>query len=159
MIYVSKKYGGNRCGDSGNGGTPYRAAREAGVDLRCVLPPEEIFVTGDAQRIAQILINLISNALRHTPAGGRRDRGTPQTTQQAIVSVIDTGEGISAEDQLHVFDRFYRVEKSRSRDQGGSGLGLSIARSLVETQGGRISVRSEEGKGAAFKFWLPAVTQ
>jgi len=137
----------------------HSSAREAGVDLRCVLPPEEIFVTGDAQRIAQILINLISNALRHTPAGGSVIVELLQQQQRALVSVIDTGEGISVEDQLHVFDRFYRVEKSRSRDQGGSGLGLSIARSLVETQGGKIWVESEEGKGAAFKFWLPAVTQ
>ena len=77
--------------------------------------------------------------------------------QSALVSVTDNGEGIPKEELAYVFNRLYRVEKSRSRDQGGSGLGLSIAKSLVEAHSGKIWVESEEGFGAAFKFSLPLI--
>lgn len=108
----------------------------------------------DTQAIGRVLNNLIGNALRHTPAQGRVSvwvRRNPNVE----VTVSDTGEGIRAEDIPHVFERFYRGEKSRSRATGGAGLGLAIARGIVQAHGGEINVESEMGKGAQFTFRLP----
>ncbi len=134
------------------------SAREKKIDLTFDLPAQEIFVMGDSQRLSQVLINLISNAIQHTAVNGKIKVWMRKQDQSVIVAVIDNGEGIPKEELPFIFDRLYRVEKSRSRDQGGSGLGLSIARSLVEAQAGKIWVESEEGQGAAFKFSLPLST-
>ncbi|HEY4689714.1 MAG TPA: HAMP domain-containing sensor histidine kinase [Anaerolineae bacterium] len=112
------------------------------------LPP----VRADAERVAQVLRNLLSNALRHTSPGGLIRVIASSTPGWVEVSVSDTGEGIAAEDVPHVFDRFWRSDKSRARETGGSGLGLAIARRLIEAQGGQIGVESELGKGS--RFWL-----
>jgi signal transduction histidine kinase len=130
------------------------AARQ-GVTLAGDVAPGVDPVTMDVQRIGRVLNNLIANALRYTPAGGTvRVRAAPEGDGVAI-EVCDTGEGIQPEDLPHVFERFYRGEKSRSRSTGGAGLGLAIARALVEAHGGRIGVESAPGRGACFRFNLP----
>ena len=110
----------------------------------------------DAQKISRVLANLVGNALRHTPAGGLVSvRATP-TPAGVQVQVSDTGEGISADDLPHVFEQFYRGEKSRSRATGGAGLGLAIAKAIVEAHGGRIWAESQAGHGTHFIFTVPS---
>lgn len=113
-------------------------------------------VQGDADRLAQVLRNLLSNALRHTPAGGQVTVQVRQTDGQVQLQVADTGSGIPPEDLPHIFDRFYRGDKSRSRQGGGAGLGLAIARQLVLAHGGQIRVESAPDQGATFTITLPA---
>jgi signal transduction histidine kinase len=107
----------------------------------------------------QIVTNLLGNALQYTPGGGRVTVSVTQLDRELQVSVLDTGLGIAPQHQPHLFDRFYRVDKSRSRSSGGgSGIGLTIARHLVEAHGGRIWVVSEgERKGSLFAFTLPCI--
>ena len=109
----------------------------------------------DSQRIKQVVYNLLENAVAHTPPEGRITVRAWQEENQVFVSVADTGEGIPAEDLPFIFERFYRVDKSRTRATGGTGLGLTIARRLVEAHGGRIDVRSQPGQGSTFTFSLP----
>jgi signal transduction histidine kinase len=119
------------------------------------LPPVEI----DLQRIMQVLQNLLTNALRHTATGGRITVLARRTADGMVaVSVEDTGSGIAPEDLPHIFERFYRADSSRSRATGGSGLGLTIARRLVESHGGSIGVESAVGHGSRFTFTLPVAT-
>jgi len=131
-----------------------KAAAQA-VTLALDAPPSLPPVHADGQRIAQVLTNLLGNALRYTPEGGHVDLALRSEQPSVLVSVSDTGSGIAAEDLPHVFDRFYRADKSRSREGGGSGLGLAIARSIVEAHGGRIWAESEIGKGTTIAFTLP----
>lgn len=107
-------------------------------------------VAVDAPRMQRVLTNLIGNALRHTPAGGRVEVRVLGQDGHVQVEVADTGEGIAPEDQAHIFDRFYRGEKSRSRESGGAGLGLAIARGIVEAHRGRIRLESGPGQGSRF---------
>ncbi len=103
--------------------------------------------------------NLVSNAVRHTPRGGRvtlRAYAVDAGGGTVLVEVADTGSGIPARDLPHVFDRFWRAEKSRSRRTGGSGLGLAIVRKLVEAHGGTVEAASTEGEGSTFVLRLPA---
>lgn len=117
-------------------------------------------VQADADRLAQVLRNLMSNALRHTPQGGQVTLSALVTQDQNVrVSVSDTGEGIAPEDLPHVFDRFYRGDKSRARTSGGTGLGLAIAQALVEAMGGTIGVTSEVGRGTQVWFTLPRAAE
>ena len=112
-------------------------------------------VNMDAARIGRVLNNLVGNALRHTPAGGSVQVNARRVELHVEVSITDTGDGIRAEDLAHVFEQFYRGEKSRSRATGGAGLGLAIARGIVRAHGGEIGVESEVGKGTQFIFRLP----
>jgi signal transduction histidine kinase len=112
-------------------------------------------VHADPDRVAQVLRNLIANALWHTPPQGKITVETKVIDRMVRVCVADTGEGIAAEDLSHVFDRFYRSDKSRTRHTGGSGLGLAIAKSLVEAMSGQIGVESKLGQGSHFWFTLP----
>lgn len=109
----------------------------------------------DTQAIGRVLNNLISNALRHTPAGGEVHLFARRTGSSVEVSVRDSGEGIHPRDIPHIFDRFYRGEKSRNRGTGGAGLGLAIARGIVRAHGGDILVESKPGKGTQFTFTIP----
>jgi signal transduction histidine kinase len=111
----------------------------------------------DTQAIGRVLNNLISNALRHTSAGGEIKVHAWRTTQAVEVSVRDTGEGIPAQDLPRIFERFYRGDASRSRNRGmgGAGLGLAIAQGIVRAHGGDIRVESQVGKGTQFTFSIP----
>jgi two-component system sensor histidine kinase BaeS len=111
----------------------------------------------DQVRIRQVLGNLVANAIRYTPSGGMVSVVVRQDPDRSalLIEVNDTGQGISGEDLPHLFDRFYRADMSRSRATGGSGLGLSIARHLVEAHGGSISVASALGTGSQFTIELP----
>jgi signal transduction histidine kinase len=130
---------------------------EKGVRLRGEISETLPMVLADADRVVQVLTNLLSNALRHTPAGGLVVVGVTAQEVGILFEVSDTGVGISPEHLPRIFERFYRVEKSRSREGGGSGLGLAICRALVEAMGGSISAESAgAGTGATFAFVLPA---
>jgi heavy metal sensor kinase len=116
---------------------------------------DQVMVNGDRDRLKQVFLNLISNAVQYTPSGGEIFLSIKKLGDQARVIVRDTGPGIPAEDLPHIFDRFYRAEKSRTRSvTSGFGLGLSIAHWIVERHGGQIKVESKEGKGTTFVIWL-----
>jgi signal transduction histidine kinase len=132
-------------------------ATAKGVLVSVDLPKKLPRVNIDTHRISQVLLNLIDNAITHTPEGGTITISAVTFDKWLEIAVDDTGEGISAEDLPNVFERFYRVDKSRARATGGAGLGLAIAKSLVEAHGGKIEVRSQEGKGSRFSFTLPVV--
>lgn len=112
-------------------------------------------MSGDATRLTQVFYNLTDNAIKYTPRGGTVRLELARKDKKAVARVVDTGIGIPKEDQLHIFDRFYRVDKARSRETGGTGLGLSIVKQMVLLHGGSISVGSEEGKGSVFTVELP----
>lgn len=129
---------------------------EQGVALTLSLPPFPVRVHADEDRILQVLTNLVGNALQYTPSGGSVTLDVEVIGSTAQFSVKDTGLGIPAEHLTHIFDRFYRVDKSRSRARGGSGIGLTIARHLVEAHGGQIWAQSDgAGCGSVFFFTLP----
>jgi signal transduction histidine kinase len=130
-------------------------ALEKEVRLIGEVRPEVDPVVFDARQIGRVLTNLIGNAIRHTPVGGSVQVRAWAVDTRVAVEVRDSGEGIGAEDLPHVFEQFYRAEKSRSRATGGSGLGLAIAKGLVEAHGGQIYVASDLGKGTRFQFTLP----
>jgi histidine kinase len=129
---------------------------EKQVSLTLNLPRDPILVLADEDRVIQVLTNLIGNALQYTPPDGEVTVSIERANGGAQISVRDTGYGIPAEHLKHIFDRFYRVDKSRSRAHGGSGIGLTIAKHLVEAHGGKIWAESAgENKGSAFVFTLP----
>ena len=130
-------------------------ASDQDVTLVLDLPPELPEVLVDWHRVNQVLGNLLTNALRHTPAGGEITLSAEADGTEARVTVTDTGTGIPAEDLPFVFDRFWRGDRSRSRASGGSGLGLAILRHLVELHGGTIGAASRPGEGSQFWFTLP----
>ncbi len=115
------------------------------------LPP----VNGDADRIEQVIVNIVSNAIKYTPAHGSITVTCTANVSEAIVTVTDTGIGIPEADLPRIFERFYRVDKARSRKMGGTGLGLAIAREIVEAHGGRIVIQSKKGKGTKVRIVLP----
>lgn len=127
---------------------------EEGPTLNLVYPSELPAVIADRDRTEQILVNLIGNAIRYTESGSIIV-AAERINQQVWISVTDTGVGIAAEDLPFVFERFWRADPSRASHSGGTGIGLAIARRLVELQGGKIEVESELGKGSTFRFCLP----
>jgi heavy metal sensor kinase len=116
---------------------------------------EPVTVRGDRSRLQEMVTNLLANAIHYNREGGRVTLRLRAGDAGAVLDVVDTGIGISPEEQAHVFERFYRVDKARSRDTGGSGLGLSISRSIAEAHGGRILLESEPGAGTTFRVELP----
>jgi two-component system, OmpR family, sensor kinase len=114
-------------------------------------------ITGDNDRLAQVFTNLIDNAITHTPSGGEVRVSAMHAPGGVQIAISDTGKGIPAEDKRRIFERFYQVDKSRSRSgHPGTGLGLTISKEIVEVHGGRIHVESVEGAGTTFVLWLPA---
>jgi signal transduction histidine kinase len=133
-----------------------RQYAEKGVALHTQLPADLPPVRADEDRIGQVLLNLVGNALQYTPVGGQVRVSAGQRAAKVYISVSDTGVGIAAEHLPLIFTRFYRVDKSRARVGGGSGIGLTIAKHLVEAHGGRIWAESPgPGQGSTFTFTLP----
>ncbi len=114
-----------------------------------------IFGQGNEAHLYRLVVNVVSNGLQHTPAGGKVTMALSQHDRQAWITVTDTGTGIAPVDQTQIFDRFYRVEKDRSRQSGGSGLGLAIAKAIAHAHGGDIGVQSHVGQGSTFTIQLP----
>jgi signal transduction histidine kinase len=125
------------------------------VTLRVEVAPDLAPVLVDEGRMAQVLDNLVSNALRYTPAGGSIRLAALPGQGGLLLTVQDSGAGIAPADLPHIFERFYRADKSRSEQDGASGLGLAIARAIVQAHGGKISAESQPGQGTLFKIWLP----
>jgi signal transduction histidine kinase len=107
--------------------------------------------------LLQVWMNLLHNAIKFTPAGGRIDITLAFDNGLAVVKISDTGTGIAPEDQIHIFERFYKVDKARDRSLGGNGLGLSLVKTIVEMHGGSVSVESDIGNGTAFQVSLPGL--
>jgi signal transduction histidine kinase len=129
---------------------------EGGLHVEVDLPQDLPLVNADARRLAQILRNLLGNAITHTPPGGTvRVRGR-RVNREVEIAVEDTGPGISRKHLPFLFERFYRADASRSRATGGAGLGLAIVKQLAVAHGGRVWVESEEGRGSVFGFSLPS---
>ena len=131
------------------------AASSAGVSLEAADIPQGLKVKGDAIGIKQVITNLVHNAIKYNRPEGKAQVSARAEGASAIIEVKDTGLGIDSAEQQHIFDRFYRVDKSRSRSQGGSGLGLAIVKKIVEEHGGTVSVESGPGKGSTFRVALP----
>ena len=129
------------------------AFAEKGIALEADLRPAP--VNGEPKRLEQVVVNLLSNALRYTDAGGRVLVTVRPDAGAALLEVSDTGIGIAEEDLPRVFTRFWRGEKSRSRDTGGAGIGLSIVKELVQAHGGEVGVESVPGQGSLFRVTLP----
>ena len=130
-------------------------AEKKDIKLTCFIPKDIPDVYADSERIAQVFRNLLNNAITHTQEGGNVSISAKQNEKFAVISVEDNGFGISEKDQALIFERFYRADRSRSRETGGAGLGLAIVKQLVEAHGGEISVSSEPGVGSRFTFTLP----
>jgi signal transduction histidine kinase len=116
---------------------------------------DQLSTMGDRDRLKQALLNLGANAIQHTPGGGSVTLSLEQREGFICLSVADTGVGIAAEDLPHIFERFYRADRSRSRHRGGAGLGLSIVKRIIDAHAGHVTVASETGRGSTFAIWLP----
>ena len=132
-----------------------RAAEQKGVELSTSIASGAEIVTGDPMRLEQALQNLAANALRHTPKGGKVALAAAFEDGGIVVTVSDTGSGIAAEHLPHVFDRFYKVDPSRTGEAAGSGLGLSIVKAIVERHGGTVTATSRPGGGTTFTLKFP----
>lgn len=130
-------------------------ARAKQIELSADLPRDELFVYGDAQRLEQVVSNLLSNALRYTPKDGKVRVRAWAEAGRACFAVQDTGVGLASEELAHLFERFYRADRARTRAEGGTGLGLVIVRQLVEAHDGQIAVQSSPGQGTTFTVCLP----
>ncbi len=130
-------------------------AQHHSVELTAQVPQELAPLTGDSDRLSQVLINLIDNAIKYTPAGGSVSVTVCDDGPVISVAVADTGTGIPKADLPRIFERFYRVDKARTRSTGGTGLGLSIVKHIIDSHKGSIKAESELGKGSSFTFTLP----
>ncbi len=133
------------------------AARKKGVSLERLPGGEGVAVQGDAHLLERAVNNLLDNAIKYTHGGGRATVEVRREGGEARLLVSDTGIGIPAQDQPRVFERFYRVDKSRSREMGGTGLGLAIVKHIAQVHGGRVGLTSTPGVGSVFNVWLPAL--
>jgi heavy metal sensor kinase len=129
-------------------------AEDKGVSVNCNVE-QEAGVEGDCARIKQVVVNLLDNAIKYTPPGGAIHLNVRARGNKAILEVVDTGIGIPAGALPHIFERFFRVDKARSREIGGAGLGLAIVKSICTAHGGQVEVESAEGRGSRFTVTLP----
>ena len=129
-------------------------AEDKDIALRCE-SEQQVRVEGDRARLKQVIVNLVDNAIKYTPAGGLVGVKVSASNGRAVIEVNDNGVGIPPEAAPHIFERFYRVDKARSRQMGGAGLGLSIVKAIVMAHGGQVKVESVEGKGSRFLVELP----
>ncbi|HWW81098.1 MAG TPA: ATP-binding protein, partial [Steroidobacteraceae bacterium] len=118
-----------------------------------------VLIEGDRARLKQVIVNLLDNAIKYTPNGGRIELRIAREEGSAVLDVADDGIGIPPEALPHVFKRFFRVDGSRSRDQGGAGLGLSIVKSICDAHGARVEVSSTPGQGSRFRIRQPLATE
>jgi signal transduction histidine kinase len=132
-----------------------KLARNHGLAFAGSLPDKPVPIQADFDALRRALLILIDNAVKYTPKGGSVKVKLETNNGVAIASVSDTGIGIAKADLAHIFDRFWRADRSRSREQGGAGLGLSIAKWIVEKHQGSIDVESEAGKGSTFHLRVP----
>ncbi|MGC8488034.1 MAG: sensor histidine kinase [Clostridia bacterium] len=131
-------------------------AEDQGIALTTTVASGLPQVLGDSARLRQVLLNLITNALRHTPAGGSVALSVVSTGRDVVFRITDSGQGIAPGDLPHIFERFFRADRARTRSEGaGSGLGLAIVRSLVELHGGRVTAASTPGVGSVFTITIP----
>ncbi|NLM49951.1 MAG: cell wall metabolism sensor histidine kinase WalK [Clostridiaceae bacterium] len=135
-----------------------RLAEKKNISLN-VFSEDEIYSMIEPDRLHEAIYNIVDNSIKYTPEGGEVTIRIHREENRAIITVKDTGIGISEKDKYLIFERFYRVDKARARDTGGTGLGLSIALAGVELHGGNIEVASEEGKGTTFKIMIPITTK
>jgi heavy metal sensor kinase len=129
-------------------------AEDKGIAVACNVQGK-VSVDGDRARIKQVVVNLLDNAIKYTPAGGTINLNVHARGGKAVLEVVDTGIGIPAGALPHIFERFFRVDQARSRDAGGAGLGLAIVKSICAAHGGKVEVESVEGKGSWFRVELP----
>ena len=130
-------------------------ARKKGITVEMLLPDEPLIVTLSARGLDHVLVNLVENAIKYSPAGSVVTVGVRSTEEQVQFEVADHGPGIPNKYHQRIFERFYRVDKGRSRDEGGTGLGLSISKNLAQRMGGTIELDSEVGAGSTFRLSLP----
>ena len=131
--------------------------KEKQLELRLNLAAQNMEINGEIQAISQLVDNLVDNAIKYTDSGGSIDVCLRRQENAAELLVKDSGIGISSPLQQRIFERFYRVDKARSRELGGTGLGLSIVKNIAEQHGGSVSVESQPGRGSSFKVILPLV--
>ncbi len=156
------RYNGNKTFVTGNlkdivrgvGASLTKIAMQKGVTLNCY-SNNDVFMIMEKNKIWEAVYNIVDNAIKYTPYGGKVELFLEKDIHNAIITVSDSGMGIAKDEISKIFDRFYRVDKARSRETGGTGLGLSIALSAVEMHGGHIDVESEEGTGSVFRIYLP----
>lgn len=129
-------------------------AAEKGIQLQVRVPKEPVYVMADPLRLKQIFLNLVNNALTYTPEGGSVTISAKLRKDAYEFDVADTGIGMKKSEIPRIFERFYRIDKDRSRNSGGTGLGLAIVKHLVEAHEGTISVHSKQGKGTTFTVSL-----
>ncbi len=129
-------------------------AEDKDISLRCE-SKSPVFVEGDRARLKQVIVNLVDNAIKYTPAGGSVRVRIYNESSEAILEITDNGIGIPKDAVPYIFERFYRVDKARSRDQGSAGLGLSIVKSICHAHSGKVTVDSREGVGSTFRVHLP----
>jgi signal transduction histidine kinase len=129
-------------------------AEDKGISITCHSAPN-VIVEGDRSRLKQVIVNLLDNAIKYTSEGGKVEVRAIARDARAVLEVSDNGIGIPTEALPHVFERFFRVDKARSRDLGGAGLGLSIVKSVCVAHGGQVEVQSKEGEGSRFIVELP----
>ncbi len=131
-----------------------KQARDKGIVIASALPDGLPKVLGDRDRLEQVMVNLLDNAIKYTPSGGRVSVTAEKTKGAVRVDVKDTGIGIPAADIPRIFERFYRVDKARSRELGGTGLGLAIVKHIIQGHNGKMQVESSPGKGSTFSFTI-----
>ncbi|GMR04256.1 MAG: hypothetical protein BMS9Abin23_0147 [Thermodesulfobacteriota bacterium] len=135
-----------------------KQARDREVRLTTNIPEGLPCVSGDRDRLEQVVVNLLDNAIKYTPAGGKVSVSAAKENGRVRVDITDTGIGIPEDDMPRIFERFYRVDKARSRDIGGTGLGLAIVKHIIQGHDGKIHVESTPGAGSTFSFSIASIT-